>query len=393
MKKFTFLLLLIPFLGFTQTYEFENSDDGWNALTEFTATTNATYYTLTTIEGDGTLKNPSFGNESAGIVTSDVVWIGISLKNNDADGPTFMRVSYPKTTTGRVYKNIDITAGNTDYETYWIDLTNSNWTGIMDDIRIHFKAAGNTDYILPTTPVSIDIDKIMFAAMPSTTLQNAYMFDTNDDTEGFTATNGEITGPASGILSFIPVPDKYAKMIQFAHHVDASNKYVHITMKNNSLLNNQLRLVSGGLDGTQTMEISVNDATEHTYTFDFSNEAGWTGDQMFIVGIGSMDDGKAKDDGIAEFDAIVFDNNVGVANAELSEFSLYPNPANDHLFINSPQTISEIAIYDITGKEVLRLENISNNQINISDLKTGVYTLKIFGEHHSYSTEKLVISK
>ena len=393
MKKFTFLLLLIPFFGFSQTFDFNNTDDGWDVLGQFTATTNATYYTLTTVDGNGEIKNPSFGNAATGINTAEVTWVGITMRNNDAVGPDFMRVSYLKPTGGRLYKNLDITTGDTEFVTYWVDLSNSNWTGTMDDIKIHFKAAGNTDYILPTTPISIDFDKIEFAAEPSTTLQNEYMFDTNNDTEGFIANNGVITGPTSGILTFTPTPNKYAKMEQISHHVNASNKFLHITLKNNSLLNNQLRVVADGLEGTQTMEISVNDATEHTYTYDFSGQTGWTGDQMFIVGIGSLDDGKAKDDGTAEFNSIVFDNFVGMANTEIVNFSMYPNPAKETLFINSPSTISSVIIFDITGKQVLNVANFSNNQINISSLNTGIYMVQVEDLGHNYSTEKLLITK
>ena len=394
MKKFTILLLLIPFFGFSQTFDFSNSDDGWSVLSLFTAETNATYYTLSTVEGDGVKKNPNFGTETAGVNTEAVSWIGITIKNNDDNGPTFMRVSYPKPTSGRVYKNIDISAGNTEYETYWIDLSNAtNWVGTINDFKIHFKAAGNTDYILPETPVTLDVDKIEFAASPTTTLQNTYMFDTDGDAEGFSPLNASMSGPSGGILTFTPVPDKYAKLEQLSHHVDASNKYVHITMKNNSALNNQLRLVSPGLDGTKTMEISVSDMTEKTYTFDLTGEAGWTGDQLFTIGIGSLEDGKAKDDGTVEFNAVIFDDAVGIADRDQLEFSMYPNPAKETLFITSPAAIASVTVVDITGKQVLKLDQISDNRINVSSLVSGIYMVRVEDENQHYATQKLFITR
>jgi len=395
MKKITLLLLLIPFFGFSQVFDFTNSDDGWNKLNHFTAETDSTFYHLMTVPGDGSLKNPSFGNEATGVNTEEVSWVGITIRNNDADGPTFMRVSYPKEGGGRFYANTEITAGDTDFVIYWLDLSNSNWVGIMDDIQVHFKASGNQDWILPETPVSIDIDKIEFAAQPSTTLQNEYYFDTDGDTEGFEAVNGEISGPTGGILTFAPHANKYAKLNQLYHHVDATtNKYVHVTLKNNSALNNQLRLVSTGLDGTKTMEISVNDDSFHTYTFDLTGEENWTGDQMFTIGIGSLEDGKAKDEGTAEFDEIIFDDAVGIYNnQETVEFSMYPNPANDHFVIESPNKVSSVVIFDITGKQVLRSDHLTNNRINISGLNPGVYLVKIEDEQNNPGTQRLVISR
>ena len=396
MKKITLFLLLIPFFGFSQTFDFTNSDDGWNVLHSFTATTDSTFYHLETLPGNGTLKNPSFGNEATGVNTDSVSWVGITIRNNDPNGPTFMRVSYPKVDGGRFYANIEITAGDTDFVTYWLDLSNAtNWVGIMDDFLVHFKASGNNDYILPDTPVTIDIDKIQFAAQPETTLQNEYYFDTDGDTEGFESVNGTISGPEGGILTFTPVPDKYAKLVQLYHHVDATtNKYVHVTLKNNSALNNQLRLVSTGLDGTKTMEISVNDDTEKTYTFDLTEEPNWTGDQMFTIGIGSLEDGKAKDDGTAEFDAIVFDNAVGMYNNEEAvEFSIYPNPAKDNFVIASENKISSVVVFDITGKQVLNVERLTNNRINVSELNPGIYLVKIKDEQNNLATQRLVISR
>jgi len=157
MKKITlFLMILLPLLGISQTFDFNGTDDGWDVLNGFTATTNATYMTLTTVAGDGTLKNPIVGTSAAGVDTTTKSYIGITLKNNDANGPDFMRVSYPKANgNGRIYKNIDITTGDSGFVTYWIDLTNNNnWTGTKNDIKIHFKSAGNTNYVLPTTPIT-----------------------------------------------------------------------------------------------------------------------------------------------------------------------------------------------------------------------------------------------
>ena len=395
MRKFTILLMLIPFFGFAQTFDFNNSDDGWNGLNGFTAETHETFYRLMTKPGDGTMKNPSVKNAEAGVNADEAHWVGITMKNTDENGPTYLRVSFPKDDgSGYVYKNIDISAGDTDYKTYWLDLTNSNWSGTENEVKLNFKKAGNTDYILPAEPVTIDIDRIKFASEPDATLQNAYYFDTDGDTEGFVAINGEISGPSGGKLTFTPHVNKYAKLAQDFHYVDAtSNKYVHITIKNNSALNNQLRLISDGLEGTKTLEISVSDDSEKTYTFDLSGEPNWTGNQMFIVGIGSMETNKPQDAGTMEFYSIVFDNTVGISSKEAAEFSIYPNPANQYVTINSKKDISDVTLFDITGKQVMTVNKLTNNQMNISELKPGVYMVKVNFGQNNVATQRLIISR
>ena len=147
MKKITFLLLIIlPFIGVAQTSDFTNTDDGWTELGGFIAVNEATSIKLTTKDNtaDGSLKNPSIGTLTAGVDTSVNFIIGITLKNNDAAGPDYLRVSFPKNLTPidptkRVYKNVDISTGDAGFVTYWFDMTNANWTGtILNDTHLQF---------------------------------------------------------------------------------------------------------------------------------------------------------------------------------------------------------------------------------------------------------------
>ena len=56
--------------------------------------------------------------------------------------------------------------------------------------------------------------------------------------------------------------------------------------------------------------------------------------------------------------------------------SVYPNPATSQLSISSTQTITAIAIKDITGKDV-GSPDFNNNSIDISYLSKGLYFLQI----------------
>lgn len=57
------------------------------------------------------------------------------------------------------------------------------------------------------------------------------------------------------------------------------------------------------------------------------------------------------------------------------EFSIYPNPSDNYININSDENITDIKIFDITGKLVKQINN--NNRINISNFNTGVYLLSV----------------
>lgn len=85
-----------------------------------------------------------------------------------------------------------------------------------------------------------------------------------------------------------------------------------------------------------------------------------------------------------------FSGNVvlSVASTELTEFSMYPNPAKDKVHIVSNIPIDAIEVYDILGKQVKAFGR--TNKIDVSDLNSGLYLFKIrIGKQ--VQTKKVVI--
>lgn len=81
---------------------------------------------------------------------------------------------------------------------------------------------------------------------------------------------------------------------------------------------------------------------------------------------------------------------LGTDEFETAGFKVFPNPTNDVWNISSSNTISNVAVYDILGKQVLTLSPNSNEAtINASSLRTGVYFARIEGVNGS-KTIKLV---
>ncbi|WP_028870887.1 CotH kinase family protein [Psychroserpens burtonensis] len=59
-------------------------------------------------------------------------------------------------------------------------------------------------------------------------------------------------------------------------------------------------------------------------------------------------------------------------------FSIYPNPAEEKLIINSKQTIQKIVIFNLLGQQIKTLQvNFKSGEINISDLNTGAYIINL----------------
>lgn len=73
---------------------------------------------------------------------------------------------------------------------------------------------------------------------------------------------------------------------------------------------------------------------------------------------------------------------AGISDFETESMSIYPNPVRDELFFElaGPQ-ITELVILDYAGRIVKSITNNSVNSIDVSDLKQGVYILKISTEN------------
>lgn len=69
---------------------------------------------------------------------------------------------------------------------------------------------------------------------------------------------------------------------------------------------------------------------------------------------------------------------IGIAELENDEFKVYPNPANDIIYLETENTNENlfISIIDMYGREVKQSK--LQKEINVEDLASGIYVLKIY---------------
>ena len=77
--------------------------------------------------------------------------------------------------------------------------------------------------------------------------------------------------------------------------------------------------------------------------------------------------------------------------AVIEGLSLYPNPvSNGKVYITTKNDLDkEIIIFDVLGKKVMQTM-ISSRELNVSNLSSGVYIIKI-NEKEASATRKLII--
>ncbi|MDX1773269.1 T9SS type A sorting domain-containing protein [Oceanihabitans sediminis] len=82
---------------------------------------------------------------------------------------------------------------------------------------------------------------------------------------------------------------------------------------------------------------------------------------------------------------------LSVNKFDISNFSIYPNPTNTGIvtITSTSQDAMNVQVFDILGKQV-KNETLTNNTLNVSNLKSGVYIVKIT-QNNASTTKKLVI--
>ncbi len=80
-------------------------------------------------------------------------------------------------------------------------------------------------------------------------------------------------------------------------------------------------------------------------------------------------------------------NPLGIIDNEIDNLSIYPNPFNNKIFIESSETIQVIQLYDMLGK--LELET-TQKILELNHIVQGVYILKVIQDNGSVQNFKVI---
>lgn len=86
-----------------------------------------------------------------------------------------------------------------------------------------------------------------------------------------------------------------------------------------------------------------------------------------------------------------YTNSVSERDAE--RFTLYPNPASQSFaigFTDQQESLKQVRVFDMLGKEVMSVENSSSKTINITNLPAGMYVVRVLSQSGKGFSAKLV---
>lgn len=138
-------------------------------------------------------------------------------------------------------------------------------------------------------------------------------------------------------------------------------------------------LYSGGING-HTVELFKVTNGGHT----------WPGAPVPLPGAGNTCmDFSASKEVWRFFSQYALNGEVSVNTTLISDFNVYPNPTTGTLQFQSELTITAITVLDLQGRIVERIEGTNIQQINLQELQSGNYLVRLSG--NGFETVKKVI--
>lgn len=177
------------------------------------------------------------------------------------------------------------------------------------------------------------------------------------------------------------------------------NKYVHVKILKQQATPQKFKL-EGGTTTPSWFELN----STNTYT-----TVGQWQDLVFYFPaanstyqrVGLMPDFEdplvAGADRIIYFDDITINNSPTPITAATESYltgrvSLYPNPANNSLFIDSMEDLNSVSIFSLDGRQVATFNKVveGTNNLNIENLSKGIYMVHFTAKNGATLTQKLI---
>lgn len=350
---------------------------------------------------DGSTITQNFCVEADGVVPDLEVIISPAIPARPGFEATY-RLTYKnkgnQTLSGDVQFNYDDTVMDFVSSTTTPDIQNYgmltyNFTDLLPyqtkSILIAFNVNSPTD----TPPVNID-DVLEFSAVinpvvgDETPLDNSFIYNQivvgSYDPNNILCIQGEEV-PTTYIGEYLHY------VINFENTGTAPAENIVVTMEINpdDFDRNSLQILNASHD----MQTVINGNIAEFYFQNIALDTGGHGNILFKIKTNSdlilTDEVGAQANIYFDYNFPVETNEalttfrvLGVDKFDASQIAVYPNPANDIVKIQSSSVIKDITIFDLQGRRIQTLKEETNTtEVNISELKTGIYFFSIETEN------------
>ena len=157
---------------------------------------------------------------------------------------------------------------------------------------------------------------------------------------------------------------------------------------NNSYDVLRLRIVERDSSVTKTISpFGTESETDVSHSYYYEFWANGFGQPLAKIEVDS-----AKNDSSIYYEILDMGNtSVSRETIKAVDFTIFPNPAQDQVFLQGTEQAAQFSIVDIANKEVKRV-NANNSAVNISELPSGLYMVQMLSDNGTViGTKKLMV--
>lgn len=140
-----------------------------------------------------------------------------------------------------------------------------------------------------------------------------------------------------------------------------------------------IALVGSIFAQNMALNIVKTDGTTASYVMSTDSKIYYSDTQLFIDS-----NGETASFDLSSLRKAYFSEIQGVNETDNQQFAIYPNPAKDVLRINNISDNQEVTIYSINGAVVKRDIVSEDAAINVSDLRAGLYIIGVGNEFSKF---------
>lgn len=407
--KYLYILLLFTTPLFSQSpvleYTFASDAQGW------TANNGSNNFAYNSVNGGEIVQTYNENHANAqlkspaglSLDTTTLNYLVITVKNSNASNNQFQFVPNMTNTSnnGAAYDSFlssPTIADNNEYVTVVVDLsqfagetfgTNGSkdkWSGTLNSFKIAVKPQN------PAVAGTFHIAYFAFYTEKPTLSEFNYV---GAGYNGLWNRTQNVTIAASaGNLNVTATASQYAKLTLDENvRISGTTPHMYVTLVNNTI-DDQLRIFGTNDNANVFLNQTMSGTNEQTLYFNLEAESSKNNVSTTIAkdSDGHYQDialsfrstesgfaGKSKG-GLYEIKSINFyAQPLSVEDLNLLDnIQVYPNPAQDFVFIDNANIDDNINVFNVVGKRVMsfKIEN-ENQQVNIKDLKSGIYFLRL----------------
>lgn len=123
------------------------------------------------------------------------------------------------------------------------------------------------------------------------------------------------------------------------------------------------------------------------YTLSIGSPAIDSGDNLSVIGVADLLGMQRIFNSTVDMGAYEYGATLGFNTNSFSDFSVFPNPTAGILNVRSAINIDRIEIYSLEGRKI---KEAKNSILDISDLSSGIYLLKVKTEEGKFGTKKII---